>query len=196
MGFTVEVVPPVEVALTDHQCVPARSTIVRWLLSNGRVRDAAVVLGRPYELEGTVVRGDRRGRTIGFPTANLEVPTLIPADGVYAAIATLPDGRRLGAAVSIGSKPTFGTHARAVEAFLLQPGTESRAWKPIEGLPEYGWTLRLSMLAWVREQVKFDSLDSLLAQMERDCRRCLEIAAGEGAVSSGARAIRAQEVLA
>ena len=82
MGFGVEVVPTVSIALTDHQLVSARSTIVRWLLGNGRVRDAAIVLDRPYELIGTVVRGDRRGRTIGFPTANLETPTLVPADGV------------------------------------------------------------------------------------------------------------------
>jgi riboflavin kinase/FMN adenylyltransferase len=111
-GFTVDVVPTCTVALTDHQLVPARSTIVRWLLSCGRARDAAIVLGRPYELGGTVVRGDRRGRTIGFPTANLETSTLIPADGVYAAVAHLPDSRTLPAALSVGTKPTFGAHAR------------------------------------------------------------------------------------
>jgi riboflavin kinase/FMN adenylyltransferase len=174
LGFTVDVVPQVAVSLTDHQLVPARSTIVRWLLSNGRARDAAIVMSRPYELSGTVVRGDRRGRTIGFPTANLDTPTMIPADGVYAALASLPDGRTLSAAVSIGTKPTFGTHGRAVEAFLLQP--DSKTWSPISGLPEYGWTLRLQLLGWVREQVRFASLPALLDQMERDCQRCHEIA--------------------
>lgn len=184
MGFTVDVVPAVSVPLTDHQIAPARSTIVRWLLESGRVRDAAIVLGKPYELTGTVVRGDRRGRTIGFPTANLEVPTMIPADGVYAARAELPDGRILAAAVSIGTKPTFGTHARAVEAFLLDPARRGRAWQPIDGLPEYGWKLRLEMLAWVREQVRFDGLPALLEQMERDCERCAQIAANNFAVCS------------
>ncbi len=183
-NFAVEVVPTVSVSLTDHQYVPARSTVVRWLLSGGRVRDAAIVLSRPYELAGTVIPGDRRGRTIGFPTANVETPTMIPADGVYAARADLPDGRSFPAAVSIGTKPTFGAHARAVEAFLLCPGTHRGSWSPIDGLPEYGWTLRLHMLAWVREQVRFGSLTQLLDQMDRDCRRCEEIVCGEPAAVS------------
>jgi riboflavin kinase/FMN adenylyltransferase len=177
MDFSVHVVPTVAVPLSDHHLVPARSTIVRWLLASGRARDAAIVLGRPYELEGTVVRGDRRGRTIGYPTANLDVPTLTPADGVYAALAHLPDGRTLPAALSVGTKPTFGEHARAVEAFLIDPAAGARPWAPIDGLPEYGWTLRLDLLAWVREQARFASLPALLDQMARDCARCLEIAA-------------------
>jgi riboflavin kinase/FMN adenylyltransferase len=190
-GFSVEVVPPVTIALTDNQIAPARSTIVRWLLSSGRARDVATILGRPYELNGVVVPGDRRGRAIGFPTANVQVSTMIPADGVYAAAATLPDGRELPAALSIGSKPTFGQNARAVEAFLLQPDRGGRAWAPVQGLPEYGWTLHLRLLAWVREQVRFHSLESLLDQMERDCDRCDEIvrsSAGSSAVSSASAA--------
>ena len=195
LGFTVDVVPTRTVALTDHQYVPARSTIVRWLLTSGRARDAAIVLGRPYELNGTVVRGDRRGRTIGFPTANLEISTLIPADGIYAAAAHLPDGRALPAALSVGTKPTFGTHARTAEAFLLQPDVDTRTWVPIAGLPEYGWQLRLELLAWVREQVRFDSLPALLEQMERDCQRCHSIATKHLSVSSAPRP-SPQEILA
>ena len=195
LGFTVSVVPTRTVALTDHQLVPARSTMVRWLLGSGRARDAAIVLGRPYELNGTVVRGDRRGRTIGFPTANLDTPTLIPADGVYAAAAHLPDGRALPAALSIGTKPTFGTHARTAEAFLLQPDVNTRTWAPIPGLAEYGWPLRLELLAWVREQVRFDTLPALLAQMERDCQRCHTIATEHLSVSSAPRP-SPQEILA
>jgi riboflavin kinase/FMN adenylyltransferase len=196
LGFTVGVVPTVSVSLNDHQLVPARSTIVRWLLAGGRARDAAIVLGKPYELEGVVVRGDRRGRVIGFPTANIDAPTMIPADGVYAATATLPDGRTLPAAVSIGAKPTFGPNARAVEAFLLQPGTRTRTWTPIDGLPEYGWTLRLHILAWVREQVRFTSLPTLLDQLERDCQRCHEIASCHSPISFPERRHRPQETLA
>jgi riboflavin kinase / FMN adenylyltransferase len=195
MGFTVDVVPTRTVALTDHQFVPARSTIVRWLLSTGRARDAAIVLGRPYELCGTVVPGDRRGRTIGFPTANLDTPTMIPADGVYAAAAHLPDGRVIPAALSVGTKPTFGTHSRAVEAFLLQPNARTQTWSPIDGLPEYGWPLRLELLAWVREQVRFDALPALLAQMERDCQRCHDIATDHLSISSTPRPTP-QEILA
>lgn len=175
MGFGVDVVSGVEVALGDHQIVPARSTMVRWVLGHGRVRDAAILLGRPYELEGLVVRGDRRGRTIGYPTANLQTTCMAPADGVYACRATLPDGRVFSAAVSVGTKPTFGEHDRAVEAFLLNPSASGKAWAPIDGLSEYGWALRLEFIAWVREQVKYSSLNDLLEQIERDCTRVDEI---------------------
>lgn len=180
-GFSVGVVETVQVALTDHQLVPARSTMVRWLLGHGRVRDAARVLSRPFEICGQVVQGDRRGRTIGFPTANIDTPTMIPADGVYAARAHLPNGRTLAAAVSIGTKPTFGTLARAVEAHLLNlDGTgASGNWAPLPELPEYGWPIRLEMLAWVREQVRFAGVDALLGQLRRDCHRTAEIVRAE-----------------
>lgn len=181
-GFDVDVVEQVEVPLIDHTIAPARSTMLRWLIEHGRVGDAACLLGRPYAMAGTVVSGDRRGRTIGFPTANLSSPCLAPADGVYAGRATLPDGRTLAAAISVGTKPTFGTHARAVEAYLMDDTWEVEArgrsgeWQTIEGLPEYAWELDLEFLAFVRDQVRFESLDALLAQMDRDCQRCLEAA--------------------
>lgn len=175
-GSVAEIVPPVEVALNDHHVAQARSSLVRWLISQGRVADASRVFARPYQLIGTVVQGDRRGRTIGFPTANLNTVLSVPADGVYAARATLPDGRSLGAALSIGTKPTFGRHERAVEAFLFDPiakpaSGEPNTWRPIDGLNEYGWTLRLDLLAWVRDQARFGSLPDLLAQLHRDCDR-------------------------
>jgi len=181
-GFEVDVVDQVEVPLTDHTIAPARSTVLRWLIERGRVGDAACLLGRPYAMAGTVVSGDRRGRTIGFPTANLDSPCLAPADGVYAGRATLPDGRVLAAAISVGTKPTFGTHARAIEAYLMDDaagavaGGRTGEWGRIEGLPEYAWELELEFLAFVRDQAKFESLDALLAQMTRDCLRCREIA--------------------
>lgn len=180
-GYVVSTVPTVQVALTDHQFVPARSTVVRWLLASGRARDAARVLSRPYEITGTVVRGDRRGRTIGFPTANIETATMIPADGVYAARAHLPDGQTLAAALSIGTKPTFGTHARAVEAHLLRTDALPGEWTTMPSLPEYGWQIRLELLAWVREQVTFTSLQSLIDQLHRDCERTREIVRAEPA---------------
>src|SRR6185295_195708 len=83
-GFEVLTVPPVEAVLSDHTVAPASSTLTRWLLGRGRVTDAAAVLGREYVIEGEVVPGDRRGRTIGYPTANVEVECLAPGDGVYA----------------------------------------------------------------------------------------------------------------
>lgn len=167
-GFDVEVVPPVAVALSDHTIAPASSTLARWLITNGRIADAAIVLGRPYELEGIVERGDRRGRTIGFPTANLRTDCLAPADGVYAGEASLEDGRTFAAAVSVGTKPTFGAGGRAVEALLLDAPSEGDA---VVGLPEYGWKVRLRFTAWVREQVRFHSVEALVEQMHRDCAR-------------------------
>ncbi|MGQ0626703.1 MAG: riboflavin kinase, partial [Phycisphaerales bacterium] len=104
-GFEVRVVPPVQVVLDDHSVVKASSSLCRWLISHGRVADAARVLGRRHTLVGTVVQGDRRGRTIGFPTANIDTPVLLPADGVYAARAVLPDGRAFPAAANIGERP-------------------------------------------------------------------------------------------
>ena len=127
LNLVAEIMPPVEVVLDDHLRVEARSSLVRWLLAQGRVADARRVLGRPYQLVGTVVQGDRRGRTIGYPTVNLRTDLAIPADGVYAATATLPDGRELAAALSIGTKPTFGACARAIEAYLFDPLTVNPA---------------------------------------------------------------------
>ncbi len=194
MGFGCDIVEPVSVALNDHTIAPARSTIVRWLIGHGRVADARCVLGRPYTLRGTVVRGDQRGRTIGFPTANLQTPCMTPADGVYAGRARLADGRAFPAAISVGTKPTFGPNARAIEAVLLNPAAggrgvrreagasdcvfgscQSHGWQPIPNLPEYGWTLDLELIAWIREQIHYDSLEGLLAQMGRDCALAIEL---------------------
>lgn len=171
MGFDSLVVPPVEAVLEDHSIVPARSTVARWLIRHGRVADAAVLLDRPYEVDGVVVRGDRRGRTIGYPTANIDTPCLLPADGVYGGWATLEDGRRLRAAISVGTKPTFDGAERALEAYFMLPGERETGWRPLAGLAEYGWRVRLSFVAFIRDQVKFAGLEPLLQQMDRDCER-------------------------
>lgn len=174
--FEVHIVEPVEVALVDHQLARASSSLVRWLVGAGRARDAAIVLGRPHELSGVVVQGDRRGRTIAFPTANLVTADLPPADGVYACVGILPDGARYPAAVNIGTRPTFNGVERRIEAHLINaPGR--RDGPALAGLPEYGWALRLEIHAWVRDQVKFDGVASLTAQLRRDCDRVVEIIA-------------------
>lgn len=189
-GFEVITVPPVEAILGDHTVVAASSTLARWLIEHGRVGDAAAVLGRDYELEGEVIAGDRRGRSLGFPTANLRQECLPPADGVYAGTGTLPSGAAVPAAISVGTKPTFGERQRTVEAFLLiaeQSGANgAAAWQPLPGLPEYGWRLRLRFSAWVRDQVRFDSVASLVAQMTRDCDRTRQVVA-RGRVHSDPR---------
>jgi riboflavin kinase/FMN adenylyltransferase len=168
-GFRACIVDAVSVELPDQTIVPASSSLARWFVSHGRVRDAAAILGRPYELPGLVIRGERRGRVIGFPTANLRSDCLLPADGVYAGEAELDDGRRFAAAISVGTKPTFDATDRAVEAFLL--GVNARPGATIPGLPEYGWTLRLRLLDWIRDQVRFASAADLVDQMTRDCER-------------------------
>lgn len=169
-GFDVEVATSVGVALMDHTVVTASSSVVRWLVAGGRIRDAWSVLGRPHVLRGTVAPGDRRGRSLGFPTANFSCEVLLPGDGVYAAVATLPGGIRRPAALSVGSKPQFAGVTRTAEAYLLDsPAAEGAAHLP--GLPEYGWALTLDVVGWVRDQMRFDSVERLVAQMERDCAR-------------------------
>lgn len=158
-GFGVDIVPAVEVALVDQLIARASSSLVRWLLLHGRVRDAATVLGRHHELSGEVVQGDQRGRTMGFPTANLVSQCLAPADGVYAALATLPDGAVAPAAVNIGKRPTFAGHDRRIEAHLIGARIDGH---------HYGWPLRLAFVAWVRDQIRFDSVERLRAQLARD----------------------------
>lgn len=173
-GFVLHVVEAVEVALGDQHVVKASSTLVRWLISHGRVQDAARVLGRDYELSGKVVRGDRRGRILGFPTANITTSCAVPQAGVYAAIAHLPDGREFPAAVSVGPRPTFDAPEPRVEAFLMLPVPVPRG-EPIPGIPEYGWPLTLRFRSYLREQLKFDSAVELIDQMARDCDRALQI---------------------
>jgi riboflavin kinase / FMN adenylyltransferase len=177
--FVVATPEQVEVAMTDLSVVPARSTMARWLLSNGRVRDAAVVLGRAHVLEGRVVPGDQRGRTIGYPTANIDTECMLPGDGVYGAWATLPSGRRLMAALSVGVKPTFDGAKRTAEAFLMDDGQRGAAWKPLEGLSEYGWDISLEIVTRVRDQQKFAGLSGLVAQIERDCAVIADVLGSE-----------------
>lgn len=165
-GFEAVIARHVEATLSDETIVPISSSLVRWLVSQGRAKDASLLLGRPYEVAGVVVRGDQRGRTIGCPTANLSVTQLLPSDGVYAGVGELPDGRVFPGAISVGTKPTFDGVERACEAHLV--GWEG----PLaEGSPEYGWPLRLRIGAWIRDQVKYDGVDPLLEQIARDVRR-------------------------
>jgi riboflavin kinase/FMN adenylyltransferase len=159
-GSQVMVVEPVEARLTDQSLVRVSSSLVRWLLERGRVADAAILLGKPYELRCKVVQGDQRGRHIGFPTMNLEHGDyLLPADGIYAGRAMLPDGRVFAAAVSVGVKPTFGFSPRVCEAHLINY---------LGSLDEYGFVLKLQIEHWVRDQLKYDDVQALIHQMGRD----------------------------
>ncbi|MBP1155959.1 MULTISPECIES: bifunctional riboflavin kinase/FAD synthetase [unclassified Paenibacillus] len=136
------------------------STQIRSFLLNGDVQEASVLLGRPYKLEGTVVHGDGRGRTIGFPTANIEVTDsyVIPARGVYAVLATV-HGRKVGAVMNVGVKPTFDTG-------LLQPVLEAHLFDFSETI--YGETIEVELLAFIRHERKFDSVHELISQIGKD----------------------------
>lgn len=188
--FAVHVVDPVQVALGDHSAITASSTMARWLIERARVSDAARVLGKPYTIEGQVVQGDRRGRTLGYPTANVTPESMLPADGVYAgiAVAQRPDGSPAGsfaAAVSVGTKPQFNTSAaaRTLEAHLLDVPRERQGdvlLPPIAGLPEYGWRIAIDLIAYLRDQSRFDGVPALVAQIDRDCLRVREAISRRG----------------
>lgn len=171
-GIDVEIVGPVRVVLTNQFVETASSSLVRWLLNQGRVRDAAYVLGRDHELSGSVVKGQQLGRTIGVPTINLATPCLLPNDGVYGGFARVGDSWVI-AAINIGSRPSVGGVERRAEAHLLNP--DGSAFRAPDSLDEYGWETTLRVTSWVRDQVRFESVDALAAQIHRDCGRITEL---------------------
>jgi riboflavin kinase/FMN adenylyltransferase len=154
-----------EVALLDDVRIDGArvsSTKIREHLSAGEVRAAATLLGRYPRVRSTVIHGDAIGREIGFPTANLDpaIEGFLPADGVYAAWAWI-DGKRYGAAVSIGNNPTFdGIPARRTEAHLLDASVDA-----------YDKAIEIDFVEYVRPMVKFDGLDSLAAALSADVDR-------------------------
>lgn len=141
--------------------VVVSSSRVRRLIAEGRVEESAVLLGRHYYIDGEVVRGDERGRELGFPTANLRTENeLLPPHGVYATVAGTTDG--LAAAVTnVGVRPTFaGGGERSIETHLLRGGRDL-----------YGRRLRLYFVQRLRDERAFGSADALKAQIAQDCRR-------------------------
>jgi riboflavin kinase/FMN adenylyltransferase len=153
LGYSVGTLPPVEL-----NGAPVRSSRVRALLGAGDVASVEPLLGRHFSLRGEVVQGDQRGRTIGFPTANLALDErrALPADGVYACYAYLGD-TPLPAVTNIGVRPTFGTLQRTVEAHLLD-------WSGAL----YGRRLRLDFVQRLRGEQKFSGIEELKAQIAHD----------------------------
>lgn len=165
-GFEVcgyKLVGPDGVAARDDAQVS--STAIRRALHEGRLVDANLMLGRPHEMRGVVVRGDRRGRELGFPTANVAVPQemLMPADGIYAGWMTHPSGgSSLPAAIYIGKRPTFyGDQAMTLlEVHVLDFNGDL-----------YGEQVRVSFTHRIRADAKFASVAELAAQLAADCDR-------------------------
>lgn len=148
--------------------VVVSSSRVREYILEGRVEAAERLLGRPFDLDGTVVKGSARGRTIGFPTANIDTPNeLKPAPGVYAVrVRRQPQGVWHGAAANIGVKPTFGGSEVTIEAHLLDFSGDL-----------YGEALRVQFLARLRPEQRFGSVAELTAQIKRDVERAREVVA-------------------
>jgi riboflavin kinase/FMN adenylyltransferase len=153
-GFAVRPVAPV-----GERGQRWSSTRIREAIAAGQVADAERLLGRPHRLEGVVVRGEQRGRGLGYPTANVSVAggLAIPADGVYAGWLGL-DGERLPTALSIGTNPTFGGQARTVEAYVLDR----------EDLDLYDKAVTLDLVAHLRGMEHFPGVAELKAAMARD----------------------------
>jgi len=160
-GLAVEAVPPV----LDAQGEVISSSRIREALMAGDCATATDLLTRPFAIEGEVIHGDKRGRTIGFPTANMEMGHYLrPAYGIYAVRARLPDGRVIGGAANLGIRPTFDPPRELLETFLLDFSGSL-----------YGQTLEVALIQRLRAEEKFDSLPALVTQMERDVTRARAI---------------------
>jgi riboflavin kinase/FMN adenylyltransferase len=147
------------------------STYVRTCLAAGDVAGAAEALGHPYAVRGVVARGDRRGRDLGFPTANVPTDgmTAVPADGVYAGwLRRMDTGETYPAAISVGTNPTFdGVRERRVESYVLDR----------EDLDLYDLEVEVSFVHRLRGMVAFESVDGLVEQMKADVERARELLA-------------------
>jgi riboflavin kinase/FMN adenylyltransferase len=162
VGYGVEALPPVMVAGT-----PASSTRIRQALADGDVPLAGALLGRPYQLDALVVEGDRIGRTLGYPTANLRAigrRVLLPRTGVYAVRLRLPTGEWADGAANLGWRPVFEGQDLRLEVHLFDREVDL-----------YGRRVRLAWHGFVRDERDFDGVEALKAQMAADCERARHI---------------------
>lgn len=163
LGFQVDRVPAHRI-----DGLTVSSSMLRKMLAEGRVAEAALMLGRPYEITGTVVRGDQRGRQLGYPTANVRVSDtrkLLPAHGVYAVRAYVGRTAYRGMA-NLGVRPTFDGTTFSCEVHLFDVQADL-----------YGVSLRLEFVDFVRSEQRFASIEAIKLQLSRDeesCRRLLE----------------------
>ena len=163
-----EVFPIELIERNDGVDEPVSSTAIRRALAGGSVEVAAEMLGRPFEARGPVVQGDQRGRLIGFPTANVEVPSQIclPADGVYAGWYIRGNGEKHPCAMNLGRRPTFYEHADVslLEAHLIDFTGDL-----------YGEPARVQFTNFLRGERKFDGIDSIRTQLKHDIEHARQV---------------------
>ncbi|MEL7091102.1 MAG: bifunctional riboflavin kinase/FAD synthetase [Pseudomonadota bacterium] len=163
MGFGVTIAP-----LLEHTERTVSSTAIRTALSEGRPQDAAAMLGHWHRIEGPVIGGEQRGRTLGYPTANMSVDGLhLPAFGVYAVLVDVLDGPHVGSyhgVASLGVRPMFGVNTPNIETFVFDFSGDL-----------YGTTLSIGLVEHLRGEAKFDSVEALVEQMDRDSARSRDI---------------------
>ena len=158
-GFRTEKIEPVR-----YKEFVVSSTRVRRLVAEGRVDEAGALLGHHYFLDGSVVRGEGRGRQIGVPTANIQTDNeLVPLDGVYATLVTL-DGVVHPAVTNVGVRPTFGESDRVIETHVFDLAEDL-----------YGRTFRLSFISRLRGERQFADIEALRAQIDADCRQARDL---------------------
>lgn len=179
-GFEVVGLDLVDEAGEPRSGEAVSSTRIRTLLAEGRVSEAARLLGRPHEVRGEVQRGDGRGGAeLGYPTANVVVPQdiLLPADGIYAGQFERPDGAVYDAAISLGRRPTFYEYADSslLEAYLLEFSGDL-----------YGERVKVRFVSRLRGEERFDSTEALATQMAKDVEATREVLAGWSLSSLGA----------
>lgn len=154
-GFGVEIVPP----LLDEGA-QISSSVIRAALAQGRVEQAAHMLGAPFEIEAQVIHGDKRGRELGYPTANMRLdPAVTLAHGIYAVTVEI-DGVRHKGVASFGRRPTFDDGAPRLETFIFDYAGDL-----------YDRVLAVAFHGWLRPELKFDGIDALIAQMDIDSAR-------------------------
>lgn len=163
-GFAVETVGAVSL-----DGVPVSSSRIRDLLKAGDPRGAAKLLTRPFTVAGTVQHGDKLGRTIGYPTANLDMGKYLrPAYGIYAVRGRLADGRVLDGAANLGIRPSFDPPKELLEPYFFDFSEDL-----------YGQPIEVELIEYLRPEAKFDTLEALTTQMDADCARARAILADE-----------------
>ncbi|MGX7893894.1 bifunctional riboflavin kinase/FAD synthetase [Tsuneonella sp. HG222] len=166
-GIETRAVGPVMDAPVGQGGRAVSSSRIRDALKAGDCEEAARLLTRPFALRGPVVHGDKRGRTIGYPTANMELGTYLrPRYGIYAVTGRLPGGMLLQGAANIGVRPTFDPPKELLEPFFFDFDGDL-----------YGQEIEVALHHFLRPEAKFASMDALTAQMEQDCARARELLA-------------------